>query len=151
MNDISDVSDVEAADRISRRRSRLFLVQAVLFIAWQANFFMGFAAEPMRTVDTVKVSAWFVWVLALLLLLATGGGLLRRPDLRALLNDEFTRANRAKACIAGFWAAMASGILIYFIDLFEPVDAREAMHLLFSITIAVALITFAVRERRDPG
>lgn len=148
---MNDISDVEAADRIGRRRSRLFLVQAVLFLAWQANFFIGFVAEPMRTVDTVKVSAWFVWVLALLLLLATGGGFLRRPGLRALLNDEFTRANRTRACVAGFWAAMASGILIYFIDLFEPVDAREAMHLLFSFAIAAAFITFAIRERRGPG
>ena len=102
----------------------------------------------MRTVDTVKISAWFVWALALLLMLATGGNLLRGRKVRALLNDELTRRNRAQAYVAGFWAAAISAIGLYLVDLFDPVGSREAIHAILSCAIASALITFAARERR---
>lgn len=105
---MTETEDVERADRLGRRRVRIFAVQAIIFISWQGLFFSRAAEEPMRAVDTVKISAWFVWVLALLLLLATGGNLLRGRKLRALLNDEFTRRNRAQAYVAGFWAAVIS-------------------------------------------
>ena len=145
---MTDTDDVERADRLGRRRVRLFAVQAILFISWQGLFFSRPAEEPMRAVDTVKISAWFVWVLALLLLLATGGSLLRGRKVRALLNDEFTRRNRAQAYVAGFWAAAISAIGLYLVDLFDVVTTREAIHGILSASIASALITFAARERR---
>lgn len=148
---MTDIRDVERADRLGRRRARIFAVQAVLFLTWQGTFFLGYTAEPLRTVDQVRVSAWFVWVVALLLMLGTGGFLLRGRGVRALLNDELTRANRAMACVAGFWAAMAAGILLYVVDMFDPVTTREALHLILSAAIATALIVFALRERRSAG
>jgi hypothetical protein len=146
---MTDTSDVERAERIGRRRVRLFVFQAILFLSWQGLFITGPVEGAMRTVDAVKLSAWLVWVLALLLLLATGGGLLRNRSLRALLNDELTRSNRAKAYAAGFWAAMVIGILLFVVNLFEAVSAREAIHVTLSTAIAAALITFAARERRE--
>ena len=145
---MTETEDVERAERLGRRRVRLFAVQAILFISWQGLFFSRLPEEPMRSVDTVKISAWFVWVLALLLLLATGGSLLRGRKVRALLNDEYTRRNRAQAYTAGFWAAAISAIGLYLIDLFDVVTTREAIHLILSAAIASALITFAARERR---
>jgi hypothetical protein len=145
---MTDTADVERAHRLSRKRARIFAVQAIIFISWQGMFFARSAAEPMRSVDAVKISAWFVWVLALLLLLATGGSLLRGRKVRALLNDEFTRRNRTQAYVAGFWAAAISAIGLYLIDLFDAVTAREAIHVILSAAIASALITFAARERR---
>lgn len=146
---MTDTSDVERAERISRSRARLFIFQAILFLSWQGLFLTGQGEGGMRTVDEVKVWAWFVWVLALLLLLATGGGLLRGRSLRPLLNDELSRSNRAKALAAGFWAAMVIGIILYVADLFETVSAREAIHVTLSTAIAAALITFGARERRE--
>src|SRR5215213_5657223 len=102
---MTETSDVERAERLGRRRSRIFAVQAIIFISWQGLFFYRDAEAPMRTVDTIKISAWVVWALLLLMLLATGGNLLRGRNVRALLNDEFTRRNRAQAYVAGFWAA----------------------------------------------
>ena len=145
---MTDTADVERAERLGRRRARIFAVQALIFIMWQGLFFSRPVAEPMRTVDTVKLSAWFVWVLVLLMLLATGGNLLRGRKVRALLNDEFTRGNRVQAYVAGFWAATISAIGLYLIDLFEAVATREAIHYILSAAIAAALITFAARERR---
>jgi hypothetical protein len=145
---MTETADVERAERLGRRRVRIFAVQAIIFISWQGLFFSRPAEEAMRTVDRVKLSAWFVWVLVLLLLLATGGNLLRGRKVRALLNDEFTRRNRAQAYVAGFWAAAISAIGLYLIDLFDVVTAREAIHAILSAAIASALITFAARERR---
>jgi protein-S-isoprenylcysteine O-methyltransferase Ste14 len=145
---MTETSDVEKAERLGRRRARIFAVQATLFISWQGLFLSRPAEEAMRSVDRLKISAWFVWVLALLFVLATGGNLLRGRKVRALLNDEFTRRNRAQAYVAGFWAAMISAIGLYLIDLFDVVATREAIHYILSAAIAAALITFAARERR---
>lgn len=145
---MTDISEVEA-ERIGRWRARMFAAQAVLFISWQGTFFVTPLQEPLRTVDAVKLAAWLVWVAALLLLLATGGSLFRGRGLRALLNDEFTRRNRAQAYVAGVWAAVISAVGLYLIDLFDVVATREAIHFILSAAIASALITFAVLERRS--
>lgn len=145
---MTDIADVERAERLGRRRVRLFAVQAILFVSWQGLFFSRDSEAPMRAVDSVKISAWFVWALALLLLLATGGTLLRGRKVRALLNDELTRRNRAQAYVAGFWAAAVSAVGLYLVDLVEVVTTREAIHLILSAAIGSALITFAARERR---
>jgi hypothetical protein len=145
---VTDIRDVEKAERIGRSRARLFALQALLFISWQGLFFAGETEDRMRLVDEVRISAWFIWVIVLLLLLATGGGLMRSRSVRALLNDELTRANRARAYAAGFWAAMVSAIGLTIVDMLDRVHTREAIHLILSAAIASALVTFAARERR---
>jgi hypothetical protein len=145
---VTETENVEKAERLSRRRARIFAAQAVIFISWQGLFFSRPVEAPMRAVDSVRISAWFVWVLVLLMLLATGGSLLRGRKVRALLNDELTRRNRTQAYVAGFWAAAISAIGLYLIDLFDAVTAREAIHYILSAAVASALVTFAARERR---
>ena len=147
---MTDIRDIEKAERIGRMRARLFAAQAILFASWQGLYF-GVMDDRMRLVDSVKIWTWLVWVVALLLLLATGGGFLRSRNVRALLNDELTRANRAQAYVAGFWAAMIAAVGFFVIDLFDPVRAREAIHAIVSAAIASAFITFAIRERRNAG
>ena len=145
---MSEASDVERAYGVGRRRARLFAVQAILFIGWQALYFSGPAEDPMRTVSAVKLSAWFVWALVLLFLLATGGGFLRYRKLRGLLNDELTRQHRTRAYVTGFWVSATACILLYFVGMFEPVSGREAIHIILSAGIGSALLAFAVFERR---
>jgi hypothetical protein len=145
---MTETSDVERAERVGRKRARLFAAQAVLFITWQAMFFSGPAEDPMRTVSAVKLSAWFVWALALLLMLASGGALLRHRKLRGLLNDELTRQHRTRAYVTGFWAAVGACIGLYLVGMFEPVSGREAIHIVLSAAIGGALLTFALLERR---
>ena len=145
---MTETSDVEKAERIGRMRARLFAAQAGLFLVWQGLFFLTPPETPLRSVDSVKLWTWLVWVAALLMLLATGGGLFRRKSLRALLNDEFSRRNRAAAQVAGFWAAAGAGIVLYVVDLLDPVTGREAVHVILSVAIAAALLTFSFREGR---
>jgi protein-S-isoprenylcysteine O-methyltransferase Ste14 len=146
---MSNTSDVERADRFGRKRARIFAVQAILFIGWQGLFFSSPAGDPMRNVTAVKLSAWFVWVLLLLFLLATGGGLLRYRELRGLLNDELTRRHRTSAYVTGFWAAVAACVVLYLLGMFEPVNGREAIHIILSAGIGSALLAFAILERRS--
>ena len=140
-------SDVETADRLSRRRSRMLPALAVLFLSGQAIYALG-PDDPTRTVDQLKVAAWLLWAVALLLLLATGGSLFRSRKVRALMEDESTRANRARAYAAGFWIAVSTAIGIYVLTAFDEVKPREALHIVVTAAIAGALISFGLLERR---
>ena len=143
-----DAADVEKAERLGRRRSRVMAVQAALFVGWQGLFLSKLADDKVRIVSSVKISAWMVWAVALLVLLATGGGLLRWRKYRSLLDDELTRANRTKAYVYGFWAAMVSALAFYALSLFEPLTARDAIHGILSAGIGTGLVLFSLLDRR---
>src|SRR5687768_1354233 len=129
---MTDIRDVEAAERIGRGRARLFIAQGLLFMIWQTMFFAGYGDGPLRLVDKVYLGAWLVWAVMLLVLLATGGGYFRSSKVRELLDDELTRRHRSSAYIAGFWTAMMAAIAVYVMSMFFAVTAREAVHLILS-------------------
>lgn len=132
----------ERADDLARRRARVMPVFAILLIAQQATFTGD--ARP----DRIRIAAWLVLSVVLLLFLLTGGGWLKGRAVRALLNDETTRAHRARALSLGFGCTMATGIVLYAASLFTPVEGREAVHIMMTVGIAAALIAFAAAERR---
>ncbi|MBX3563342.1 MAG: hypothetical protein KF730_02080 [Sphingomonas sp.] len=140
-------TDQEIAERLTHRRARVLPAMALIFLSGQAIYF-GNAAQPMRAVDATRISAWLVWALALLLLLATGGGLFRSRKVRALLNDELSREHRLRAIAFGFWAAMLTCVAAYILSAFEPVTAREAIHRVLTLGVGAALLRFGMLERR---
>lgn len=146
---MADTADVEKAERLSRSRARIFAVQAVIFLSWQTLFYNGRVPDHVRRVDQFRISAWMLMAIVLLVLLGTGGMLIRGRKVRGLLNDELTRSHRSRALAFGFWAAMGSAILLYGVDMFDPMDAREAVHIIVSLAIATALLTFSILERRS--
>lgn len=139
-------TDYEIADRISRRRARMLPVLGIYFLAGQAVFF-GHAPEPER-IASFKISAWLIWALVLLLALAFAGGQFRGAKIRALVEDEVARANRLRGYAAGFWGGAIAALALYVLTMFEPVTGREAIHLIFTATVASALIRFGTLERR---
>ncbi len=142
-------SDFETAERLTRRRARMFPVLAVIFISQQAAFISGVRSlEAPRTVDSVKLSAWVVLSLVLLFAIWSNGFWLQRKGVRDLLNDETTRAHRADAMSLGFLFAMLGAIAIYMWSMIEPMHVREALHMVVSIGIATALLRFGFLERR---
>jgi hypothetical protein len=143
---MTDQTDYEIADRISRRRARMFPILGIYFLAGQAIFF-GHVGEPER-VAAFKISAWLVWAVVLLLALAFAGGPFRGRKIRALVEDEVSRANRARGYAAGFWGGCIAAIALYVLTMFEPVTGREAIHIILTATVASALIRFGTLERR---
>lgn len=140
-----EATTAERAERLSRRRARLLPILAVIYLGQQYSYFSS--DEPGRAVDHVRIGAWAVMSLVLLIALMSGGGLLRGSEMRAMLNDETTRVHRAAALSWGFVVAMLTGIALYIVQ-DASIDAREAIHLIVSLGIATALICFGLLERR---
>src|SRR4051812_34247536 len=113
----------EIAEKLQKRRLVLMMLFPILYAAQQGPFWASRldAAGPLRNADKVQVTAYVFWTVALLVLLATGGGLGRSKAVRELLSDEVTRDNRGKAYAAGFWALILGGLGLYFASLFTPV------------------------------
>lgn len=142
---MGDVNLVEKAERLGRKRSQIFFVLAMVFFAGQSIYF----GAPEATRDSpARVGAWMILVLLMLMLLATGGFLLRGRDVRQLLNDESARANRIAAQAVGFWATILALLAVYVESMFDPVSLNEAVHIVGTIGVGAALISFATRERR---
>lgn len=146
---MTDPNIVNAADQLGRRRARMLPMVALFFLIQQMSYFSNPPAE--RVVDHVRIGAWVMMTTVILLILQTGGSWFRPAAVRAMLDDESTRANRASAFHWGFVAAVVSGMTMYSILGVAPLTAREAIHLVVSAGILVALLRFGFLERRDYG
>ena len=104
----------------------------------------------MRPVDMVRNAGWLALAAVVLAGLVTGGFWFRPREVRSLMNDEVTRANRADALTGGFTVAMLAGILLYGADSFapNPIDLRDGIHLIVTAGLGTALLRFGMLERR---
>src|SRR3954449_12548368 len=140
-----DVQDVENADHMGRVRSRVFFVLAIVFFAGQSLYF---TSSPATRDSYPRIGAWLILVILILMLLATGGFLFRGRKVRDLLNDEASRHNRLAAQATGFWVTVIAALAVYVESIFEPVTFNEGMHIIVTLGVGAALISFAARERR---
>ena len=145
---MEQMSVAERAEHLSRRRARMLPVLAIIFLSQQITYFSTVNSPGPHPAETVKLSAWLVLSVVLLLALATKGFWLQPKAVRELLDDENTRANRLAATRAGFFAAMITGVVVYVMTMFDTLTAREAVHLIMSVGIAAALICWGKLERR---
>jgi len=145
---VTAISDAEKAEELSQRRTRMLPVLAILFLFQQFTFLNGGLGSGDRPVDHVRIAAWLVMSIVILVALTTGGGWIYSREVRRLANDEATRVHRDRSFRAGFLASMASCIAIYFLSFFEPMSARDAIHWVMTVGIAVTLLWFAFLERR---
>lgn len=141
-----NMTTVERADFLSRRRARVFIALAVIFISQQAAFFSDHGTG--RAVDHFKIAAWLVLSVLLLLALSTGGEWFKGSALRELMNDEVTRGHRRRAMQVGFLAAMLTCIALYFVAMLGALTAGDAIHIVMTMGIGTGLLSFAVQERR---
>ena len=141
-------TDIETADKLSRRRARALPALAVIFLSQQAAYFSSYAEDGTRAVDHVKIAAWLVLSIVMLVVLTTGGFWFRPARIRALMDDEVTRANRTEAFRIGFLVTMIAAIGLYVLNLFEPLSGGEAIHIMMTAGLATALIRFGFLERR---
>ena len=142
-------NNTDLADQLSKRRARVTFALAMFFLIQQASYFSKIPGE--RLVDHIRIGAWVVLSAVLLAFLASGGAWIRTAAVRALMNDEVTRANRATAMQLGFVLAMGGAIALYpFIDQLE-LNARQVIHLIVSLGLASAMLRFGMLERRALG
>ncbi len=135
----------EIAEHLMKRRANALFVLAILFMVTQGAFIDS--AVHNNGPGAVKIAAWVVMAIVLLIFFATGGGWNRSHDVRALMNDEGTQQNRARATTIAFYNMMATGVILYGIGLIKPVSGGQAVHLIMSVGIASALVSFATWER----
>ena len=144
---MDDRNIAERAEHLSRRRARMLPVLAMLLLIQQGSFFTDHPGVD-RPVDQLKISAWLVLSAVILIALWTGGSWLQPRRVRELLNDEATRVHRTQAFRVAFLASMMGCIFLYFLTMFTRVETREAIHIILTIGLSAALISFAVLERR---
>src|SRR5687767_14215156 len=106
----------QQADYLSRRRARMLPFLAIIYLTQQASFLTANAAGG-RTVDHVKVGAWVVLTLVLLAALTTKGFWFHKREVRDMIDDEGTSANRVAALGWGFVMAILSAIGLFFVSM----------------------------------
>ncbi len=133
--------DVEEADWLARVRTMLFGLMAVAFVL------AGLANPPIAD-DPIRSVGW--GVLAVLMLVNTTGigrgGILHRPAVRRLLEDETTREHRRTSHVAGFWAMTACALLIWLLGDRVTLSIAATMQVIVTAGICAALISFSVQE-----
>jgi hypothetical protein len=142
------MSVAEKADYLSKRRARMLPALAVIFLSQQASFFSQISGGEHVSAEKAKISAWLVLSVVLLFGLATKGFWLEPKEVRDLIDDENTRANRNEAMRWGFLFAMGASIAVYVLTMFEVVTGREAVHIVLSFGIAAALLRWGLLEKR---
>lgn len=147
LNRNKPMSVADRAEYLSKRRARTLPALAVIFLSQQVTFFSQMSGEHVSA-ERAKISAWLVLSVLLLFGLATKGFWLEPREVRDLVDDENTRANRNEAMRWGFLFAMGSAIAVYVLTMFEPVTGREAVHIVMSFGIAAALMRWGVLEKR---
>lgn len=138
---------VEIADQYSRKRAAGVAAAAIVFLAIQLVARPFFLSGP-ETAHPVQIDLWAVNAAVLLLLLATGGGLLNSRRIRSLVNDEVSRANHRTAVLAGYWVAMTTAMGLYVFPRFASLTVRAAVYVVVTPSIVVALLAFAYLEHR---
>ena len=145
---MTERSTAERADYLSRRRARMLPVLAILYLMQQTTYFRSTANPHPRSVDHVWIGAWMVLSLVILAALVTKGFWLQPQAVRDLIDDESSRANRLEGLRIGFIFAILTAVLLYFVDQFWPMTAREAIHIILSLGLGAALMRFGMLERR---
>ena len=143
-------SPIDQADRLGRRRLRMFFVVGVILITQQASFdrILDRADGPASPAGIVLLAAWVVLVIAALAALMTGGMYFQSREVRRLMDDELSKANRSRALAAGFVITILIAVVVFVVSLFEDVSAPEAIHATVTVGLAGALLRFAALERK---
>ena len=102
-------------------------------------------------VSLVRLGGWTALALVILAGLVTGGFWMKPKAVRELMEDEITRAHRAQALSLGFALSMLTGIALFVLQVFVPMDAPEVIHAMLSAGGGAALVRFSILERRAHG
>lgn len=133
---------IEGAERASRGRAILMAIAAVVLLI-NAAIQWG---NPDYAEPGIRAGSWIVVVAIWMFILANGGGLRLGGRMRALLNDELSLRNRARAIAAGFYLMLAAGMAVYVATWRVEIATADAVKLVTAIGLATALLVYAWLE-----
>jgi drug/metabolite transporter (DMT)-like permease len=135
---------VERADFCARRRALLVGLNAFTFGGVSILNWPRFTTPD----GTVALTAWYILATVVFLLVVTGGALLGDRRLRALMNDEVSKANRHVAVFVGFCVTLAVAAIAVALPQ-ASLSARTAGYCVVSTGLFVTLLTWAWLELRS--
>ena len=142
-------SNSDLVDRLVRRRARLLPVLGLFLLIHQFAYFAN--GDGDRLIDHFRTGAWALMSLLVLALLTTGGAWFRSAKVRAMIDDESARANRARALSTGLVCAMLTAIVCNVMRGAWEFSVGEVIHLIVTAGLVSAVLRFAMLERRDLG
>jgi hypothetical protein len=137
-------SSVEKAERASSLRASLMAVGA-LILALNVWLRWG-SSDSLRPDD--RSALWILLLVLWTAVLATGGGLALGKRMRALINDELSLRNRARATAAGFYAMLAAALGLYAAAWAVEIAGGDAVRLIAGAGLSTALFVYSWLERR---
>ena len=136
------VSEIERAEAKSRARAWVMGLLA-LVVAVNSTFGLD---NPANDAASFRGGMWLLTVALALAVLASGGGLMLNRRLRALMNDERSQANRSRAFVTAFFAAILVAAGLYVVTWSTPIDVRAALRLVTGFGLAAGLARYALLE-----
>jgi hypothetical protein len=138
------VRGVEQAERAARARATVMAIAALVLVI-NAVIEIG---SPDYSGFSLRSAVWIFLIAIWLLILAVGGGLTRDRLTKALMNDELSLQNRARALAFGFYAAILVALVAYAAAWFRPLGAHDALRLVTGLGISAALARYSWLEFR---
>jgi len=138
------MTDIEKAERMSRGRAAIMTLAAgvlILNVVLQYGDAEYAAAGP-------RGGSWLLVIGLWIFILWNGGGLQPSGRVRALLNDELSLLNRARALALGFYAAVLLALACYVINWWQAIAAGDALKIVSAGAISAALLRYAWLEWR---
>lgn len=139
-----NANDIERAERLSRGRAAVMALAAVVLVV---NLVLQYGNPAYVSADP-RGASWLLVIGLWLFILWNGGGLRLKGNMRALLNDELSLQNRARALSAGFYVAVLGALVLYALEWWIPIGAGDALKLVSAGALAAALLRYAWLEWR---
>jgi protein-S-isoprenylcysteine O-methyltransferase Ste14 len=139
-----NANDIEKAERMSRGRAAIMALAALVLVI---NLVLQYGNPAYVSADP-RGASWLVVIGLWLFILWNGGGLRLKGNMRALLNDELSLQNRARALSAGFYVAVLGALALFAIEWWVPIGAGDALKLVSAGALAAALLRYAWLEWR---
>lgn len=133
------------AGALAAKRGKMLMLLGAFYVTQQAIYITG---ESDGRTSLVKAVMWGVLTITMLLILLTRGHLGSPREVRERLEDELTRVNRAQGLAAGFVAAMVAAVGCFYWSIGDDLSAKDAVHVIVSAGLAVAMIRFGWLEHR---
>lgn len=145
-------TDVEGADRCSRKRAILLCLCALFFgVTSVLNAHAFFRDISPWSEDAASRLLWIVGAVLIGLLMLTGGALFKRSEVRRLMNDDISMRHRGWSLGLGFCVAIISALGILVTPQASTITAAGSAFLVAATALFVSLTVFAVLELRTTG